>query len=237
SFTGCGSRKTTSGSSEDSSRIPDASTTTKPVVQCNHISGSFIDAEVRTYVDVFGKAFVDKVRVTFRTTTNITAESLKTAKSAIVFYRWMASYPANIILDQNPLELWLEPRAGGAAVTGILKKIDWTEIDDILTLKGVKLSTIQDVFSQYSFVINLRDTDGTYDALATSLYQNGNLSSKVDTLIPVFHANPNDYAKDPKTGETRPDVLQSLHPFNSYRNSTIPNGDYTGMAGALCTTP
>lgn len=236
SFTmaGCGSGKKAvdSGSSENSSRIPEGDSTTKPVVKCSRISGDGITGEIRVYTDVMGRTLVDKVRINL---TNLPS-TFESSDYSIRFFRWMASYPNVIFSDSTPLKLWIEKRAGSSPITGQLDRIQWDEIDDILTDKGHSITSMDSAFEQFSFVVDLKDPDASYDALTIGLYKNGAAVQSINVLLPTYHANPNDYATDSRKKEARPTVLQDLHPFKTYIDSEISDEDYSGMATSLCGT-
>lgn len=230
-FAGCAPKKgiVESNSTDFSSRLPDAGSSTKAVVNCNRATGTFGTAEIRPYIDVYGKTLVDKARINIKPAANFASSD-----TSLVFYRWMASYPNTLFSDSAPLELWLERKSGGAPLTGMLTKINWDEIDSILSDQDIVLNTPEELFEGYSFVVNLKDPEAAYDALAIASYANGTLSEKTNVLIPSFYASPNEYSYDTRKSETRPTILQDLHPFKSYLNSGTKDEDYKGMASALC---
>lgn len=93
----------------------------------------------------------------------------------------------------------------------------------------------QSFFNKVTILVDLKDTNGDYDVLKITNYDiKTNVSlSATDSLIPLFHANPADYAVE-SSGVARAQVLQGLHPFKSYANQGLTADQFASMANNFC---
>lgn len=66
-----------------------------------------------------------------------------------------------------------------------------------------------------NFVIDLKDPEGTYDALKISVYLDSEWIEDVNLLIPAFYAHPTRYS------QSHNGVLNQLHPLTNSTSSSF----------------
>jgi hypothetical protein len=218
-LSGCGSRTMGSlGSSDDfASRSP-----VSTGANCNSFSASQaqLSGKLQVYVNPLGTVVSDLIRLKI---TGITSNFA--SNYLLKLYRWKA-YSSNATdIDQNPLtfSIWYQ----GRQVSNYLTQLTVADINTVKQQNFITANSLAEFFQQTEIYVN--DLDLSWDALKVAMYSfSGSQSTvvaAVDTLIPSFAANPNDYAKD------HPPVLQQLHPFWLDRTTNI---DFAAAAQSFC---
>lgn len=213
-------------STELASRDPGGtpSTSTKPLAACNKGSNANLTLSIRTYADNGSTTARNDLSLGMFSNVN---ESFVGGTEYIRLFRWKAKLTTGAYeLDPTPLQFRLY-KTDGTAVTDDVNFLRWNQVS------GAGYTTAASLFSQTRVLINLRDVNADYHAISVVYYSGANaVLSNHDMLIPLFAANPADYTKF-SNGNTRPGILQNLHPFKSM----IGQGDakyFQDEANKLC---
>ncbi|MCB0370309.1 MAG: hypothetical protein KDD45_13015, partial [Bdellovibrionales bacterium] len=96
-------------------------------------------------------------------------------------------------------------------------------------------TTPDQFFKKVRLVIELEDYNAEYDVISTRYVSStdNTIVSSLDTLIPIFDANPARYAYE-SDGTSRATALQGLHPFASYINQGWTNNTFQTKADEFC---
>lgn len=231
SVTACGSKKE-SGTTDSSSRIVNVPTTqasgTKPIAYCNLGTGSEISAKLKAYSD--GNSF--NMNYVLLRLTSLPA-NFSSNVSYISMWKWLANSSGATYLDGTALNFMLVDAASGKALTSWKKTLMWKDISSIAESKSITDPKV--FFESVTILVDLKDAAGDYDVLKITNYDlSTNTSlSQMDVLLPLFHANPADYALE-SNGAARSGVLQNLHPFKSYASQGFSASQFQTMANDLC---
>ncbi len=211
----CGSNTQPNNSSDFSSRIGNSADPlnpndlTRPLAYCNSASNSLIEVVTSVYKsgDTMVNSFINlkltKVPAYFSQSQNY-----------IQFWKWQANPAGQTDMGTKPLRFQLVNISTGEAVTTAKTSLYWNDLQAAAQAMGV--STPVDLFKKTRIVVDLEDPYADYDVVRTVYYNMDNSKvSELDSLIPVFDADPTRYAVEPKSGGTRAPVLQALHPFKS----------------------
>ncbi|KYG61694.1 hypothetical protein AZI86_18550 [Bdellovibrio bacteriovorus] len=222
-----------SGSTDQASRIPDATNTTsgtKGLAQCNQASDNGITAKLRAYVD----PSTNKVRMDYMIVRFTALPSTFTSDTSYIsMWRWLSNASGNTYLDSTPLNFLIINPKTGLAITNWKSTIRWADVRTAAANLGYSDATT--FFNAMKIVVDLKDVNGDYDVLRVSNYDIATNKSvgQVDALLPIFYANPADYAKE-ADGSARASSLYNLHPFKSYANSGYSSSQFVSMADSYC---
>lgn len=230
----CGSDKTINGSSDQLSRILPPTTGTggnKPMAYCSQAlnSTSSLKTVLGTVYDTYGK--VDPNYVSAKVM-NVT-DAFKDNNSYVAFWKWYAESSGFTYVSSSPLSFKVVNIQTSQEITGYLTTLSWSSISSIASSIGA--TTPSQFFQKVRFLVYLNDPSAQYDALTVGIHQSndGVAISRVDALIPVFSADPRDYAVEPN-GSARAAVLQRLHPFYNSDYSLWSATTFTLMSNDLC---
>ncbi|MEK2644808.1 hypothetical protein [Bdellovibrio sp. BCCA] len=230
-LTACGSSNQV-GSSDLSSRVTptgNTSSSTKPLAYCNQASGSDITAKLRAYVDSSNNVRMDYA---YARLTALPA-TFKSDQTYIAMWKWMTNTSGATYLDPTPLQFLVANASTGQVLTAWKTTLRWSDVVTIAS--GMGITDPQTFFNSVNILVDLKDTQGEYDVLRISNYDlsTNKMLNQVDGLLPLFYANPADYAFE-ATGATRATVLQNLHPFKNYKDQGYSAAQFTSMAQGLC---
>jgi hypothetical protein len=218
-----------SGTSDSASRDPSStqSTATRPLAYCNHTATSLVNLNIQTYTDSSGTRRNDIIQAKLQSMT----ENFKNGSDNIHFFRWKADSSGAVYVDPTPIQLTVIAESTGQTVSSSQPFLRWDMVSSFATTHNIAGSA-SDFFTRVRLILDIRDPNAEYNAL-TMVYSDasGNTLARTDILIPVFPANPNDYAID-STGANRAPVLRGLHPFTAATGLTA--NAYQTQANAFC---
>lgn len=228
----CAPRGSDSSSMDQSSRLPEPNGTssTKALAYCNQAAGTDITAKLRAYVDP-SSGIVRMDYMVLRLTA--LPASFSSGSSYISMWKWLSNASGNTYLDSTPLNFMILNPKTGLALTNWKTTVRWADVSTAASSLGY--SDAQSFFNAMKIVVDLKDTQGEYDVLRISSYDvstNQSLS-QVDALMPLFYANPADYAFEPN-GSARSSALQALHPFKSQASSGYTSAQFATMSNGYC---
>lgn len=219
------------GSSDLSSRLPTdtSSSSTKPVAYCNEAKGTEITARLKVYTDTSNTVRMDYVYARLTSLPN----NFKQDQSYISMWKWLANSTGYTYLDSTPLEFIVVNPSNGQALTGWKKTLRWSDV--VVAASGMGITDPQTFFNSVSILVNLKDTQGEYDVLKITNYDlsTNKAISQTDGLLPLFYANPADYAYE-ANGASRAGVLQGLHPFKNYAGQGYSSSQFQSMSQNFC---
>lgn len=228
-LTACGSSKNAVGTSDFSSRSTDTSTSSKPLAYCNQVTGTEISAKLKTYTDSSSTVRMDYVNV------RLTAipSNFEDSTTYIAMWKWLANSSGNTYLDSTALKFILVNASTGQAITGWKNTLRWSDVSAIA--KNMSYSDAATFFANVNILVDLKDANGEYDVLKITNYSvsTNKAVSQADALLPLFYANPADYAYE-STGAGRAQVLQDLHPLKNYANQGFSAAQFQSMTNNFC---
>lgn len=227
-LTGCGSSNT-AGNSDQSSRLPtDTSSATKALAYCNQGTGTEVSMKLQAFKDASGNYRNDYMYA------KITAvpSSFAGGTSYISMWKWLANTTGNAQLDNTPLNFAIMSKTG-QGLTAWMTVMRWSDIMGVASSLGY--SDPQTLFANTLVLIDLKDPNGEYDVLKVTNYNSSTNAaiSSLDVLLPIFYANPADYALEPN-GQGRAQVLQRLHPFKANLGQGYSASQFQSMANNFC---
>lgn len=180
----------------------------RPLAYCNLSSNSLIEVATSAHKtgDTYDNSFIDlkltKLPAYFSQSQNY-----------IQFWKWQANPQGQTDLAGTPLRFQLVDITNGTPLTNAKTTLYWSDLQGAAQAAGV--STPGDLFRKAKLVIDLEDPYAEYDVIRTVYYNIDNSKlSELDSLIPIFDADPTKYATE-RSGATRAPVLQALHPFKN----------------------
>ena len=218
-----------SGTSDSASRDPGTtqSTSTRPLAYCSHAGGSKVNLNIETYRDSSGTIRDDIVQGKLVAMT----ESFRNGTDYIRFFRWNTDSTGAMVLDSTPISLKVIAEVTGQVVSTSQDFLRWDMVSTFATNNNIAGSA-SDFFTRVRLIMDIRDPDAQYNALRMVYYDGSNtIQSTTDILIPVFAANPNDYATL-SSGEARSTILRNIHPFAGNLGQTA--SYYQTQANAFC---
>ena len=231
---GCGPTRSIApehGSTEEASRIPGGEDfSDKPLARCNGQSGDLFSSQLKAYQDHTGAFYNEFIRARL---SGVTEEFKNDRRLYFNFYRWQARPDGSVHIDPTPIEFRFEDRNSGFPVGGYQQALNWDSADDILRANGYNVQGVRDIFDRVNFVMDIRDPRADYDALMLLLFRDGEVIERHDVLLPVFHANPADYAIE-GSGAERPLVLRNLHPLGLEASTSWRFEDYDSAFNNFC---
>lgn len=231
-LTACGSGNNNQASSTDlSSRLPvtTSSTEAKPLAYCNQATGTEISAKLKVYSDSTNTIRADYV---YAQLTALPA-NFKDDKSYIAMWKWLSNASGYTYLDSNALKFMLVDPTNNQPLTKWVTTLRWNDVVTIAS--GMGTTDPKTFFGKVNILVDLNDAQGQYDVLKITHYDlaTNKAVSQVDGLLPLFYANPADYAYE-ANGQTRSSVLQGLHPFKNYNNQGYTAAQFASMAQGFC---
>lgn len=225
----CAPRGNDPGLTDLSSRLSDTTTSTKSVASCNQASNAGTTVKLRAYVDASGAVLNQYMIVRL----SELPSSFKSSQSYISMWRWMANPGGNTYLDSVALRFKIMNPATNSSVTDWKTTIRWSDVSTAASNLGY--SDAQSFFSAMKIIVDLQDANGDFDVLKVTTYDASTNKSvgEVDALLPLFYANPTDYAYE-ANGSARASVLKTLHPFKSYADQGYSTSQFVSMANAFC---
>jgi hypothetical protein len=218
---GCGRSFTpnNAGTTDSSSRLfvnnnnsNTNSTEASPIAYCNKLENTYFTAQLQVFYDQTNKYHPEFIRLHFP---KIHSDFEK-ADVHLVLRKWKASYDGTTFQDDTPLKLRAERMSDLAPVTNYRSALQWDVLKMDLQNFTSSSDTMNDVFSEFSFVVDLKDFDGSYDVLKFSLYKkNGDWIEDWNMLMPAFYADPTKYEKDQNP------VLVDFHPLANATSTTF----------------
>nr|BFD62381.1 hypothetical protein BdHM001_10620 [Bdellovibrio sp. HM001]BFD67715.1 hypothetical protein HAGR004_27370 [Bdellovibrio sp. HAGR004] len=229
-LTACGSSNQVAGSTDSSSRTPVqdiGSANSKALAYCNQGSANGITGKLKVFVDSYKYVRMEYVYL------RLTAlpESFKTGGSYISMWKWLANPSGYTNLDSSALNFALMNPSTGQYLTGWKTTLKWSEVVNVASSMGY--TDPQNFFNNVNILVDLKDQNGDYDVLKVANYDasTNKAINTMDALLPLFAANPADYAND--NGASRAGVLQALHPFKSSAGQ-FSTSQYQSMANNFC---
>jgi len=181
---------------------------TRPLAYCNQGSNSLLQVNTSIYKN--GDTIVnDRI---FLKLTKIPAY-FSQSQNYIQFWKWQTNTSGQTDLGATPLKVQLVDMVTGNALTNVKTSLFWTDLQAAAQAAGV--TTPADLFRRARLIVDLEDPYADYDVIRTVYYNMDNtVASELDTLIPIFDADPTKYAVE-SNGQTRAQILQNLHPLKS----------------------
>lgn len=230
SLTACGARSGLEGSLDSSSRETSTDTGTAGAANlavCNQRSGTDMTAKLKVYQsgNTINNNYI-YVRMTNLPT------SFKSGSNYIAMWKWLANTSGATYLDSSALNFALIDSTTGKSLTGWVTTLRWSDVKTAAA--GLGITDPQTFFNRVNILVNLNDAAGEYDVLKISNYNasTNQAESQLDVLIPMFYANPNNYAID--NGGTRAGVLQNLHPFAAQKAQGWTSAQFQAMSNNYC---
>lgn len=231
----CGSSKSTDSFS---SRLTPGSlsTSNKPLAWCNSGASPNYAANQKAYKDANGNWNPQYGFLKF----TAVPQSFANNNRYIQFYRWMASVdPTSLVqstsLDSTPLRFMIYDLSTNQPLTDWRTTLGWGSLASIQSSMGIV--DVTSFFKRIALYIDIRDQQGEYDVLRTVIYRTADnmVDEQFDSLLPVFNANPADYAVESSSTGNRPraQVLQDLHPL---KGTALSDSEYTARMNSLCDT-
>ncbi len=226
---GCSNALQTS-SSDQASTMPAATTSysSKPYQSCNQASSpsSTMTVKIQSYIES-NTRHDDLMSLKFSSLN----ESFSDNTHFIQMWRWMASNTSAPSIDPTPVNFRLELISTGEILKDYMSSMKWSDISALASNRG--FTTVASFFAAVRLTADTRDTTASYQVLKIAYYKtsDNSVDDQVDLLMPIFAMNPADYALQPN-GQTRPTVLQNLHPFKAYTSSTV--AQLTSMVQSFC---
>lgn len=229
----CGATKDTADNYDSSSRLSqtdlvDTDPLNRPLAFCNQASNSEISVATSTYQDgetiSLTRINLKLLKIPTNFTNNVTY---------IEFHKYMTSSIGSKIWGSSRLTFSIFSIADGSALVTGKEYLYWTELKS--AAQKLSVSTAEQFFKKVRIVIELDDAVGDYDVISTFVYDHGDDSSEsqLDSLIPVFDADPIKYAIE-RDGSVRHSSLQALHPFKSYVGQGWTSQTYQTKSQEFC---
>ena len=251
-LTGCGSSKSSDGgfgsassSSTSSNSLDPADTTYTSCSKSAKVSSvdsagnrtaiGDVAVQVKAYVDQFGTARNDLVRLKFVTAPQLWQDQNWDMK----MFRWIASPDGSSTIDTTPLTYQFERSISSGyqlLSTNSYPIFNWTEVTQMADYANQALSANLSssspaaFFSQVSLLVNLKDTTNSYQVLRMVFYSGASVMREIEILIPSFQADPTRYANN----ASHPSALVSLHPLYAQKGQNFSQTQFKQMADANC---
>ncbi len=228
----CGASKSVDGGSDLSSRVlTPVNSGPKPLAYCSQAVDSTSTTKVvlGTAYDMYQKPDPNYVHLKIL---NV-PDSFKDNNHYIALWKWYAESSGFTHVNSSPLAFKLINVQTGADITSNVTTLNWGTISSLASQMNV--STPTEFFQRVRILVHLNDPSAQYDAVTVGFHakSDGKVTTRIDALIPIFHADPRDYAVE-SSGAARAMVLQNLHPFYSSNYAQWSANTFTVMAEDLC---
>ncbi len=232
---GCGSSKSSTdgfGAAAQASTSPTSPTGNETAMAiCSKDTSSLSDSQIhlQQYVDAYGQARADYVRVQISTA----PQAWQSGNWDMLIYRWTAAVDGSTSIDSSPLAFQFEKKVSGnyqLIANTTYSVFNWEETVQMGQYADIPTGTPQAFYGATNLVVNLKDGSNSFQALRVVLKLNGVVQKQMDALIPTFAADPSRYAADAR----HPGVLQSLHPMKEKLGQNWTQANYYEFAKAFC---
>lgn len=233
SIVSCGSNKSSSdGFGSNTAASTTTTTSNEALATCSQdiVGNGELKVEAMQYVDIYGQAHADIIRLKFLKIPSGWAIS----DWDLVLKRWAASPDNKSTIDDTPLYYQFEKRT--ASGFSLIHPADYSyqvfnykEVKKMATYANIAESSF---FSQVSLLVSLKGDSSSYQALRVqfSLGAGGAVETYVDLLIPTFLADPAKYNADSR----HPATLQYLHPMKDKLGQGWSTSQYQDFAKSFC---
>lgn len=141
-------------------------------------------------------------------------------------FRWKMN-GSTAELDQTPLQFTLEKGNGSVSpISDAMSSINGTKIAQLRTSASITGSGAVDFFSKTTMVVS--GVDYNWQAMKIVVYNGSTVVGQADFLLPVFDANPNQYAS------THHSTLNTIHPFWSQRTQSLSESEWANRTLSYC---
>jgi len=231
-FIGCGPQNEeagfikSNGTNDNSSRllVPDTQANApKDIAICNQLEDPLITIQLKVFYDQYNNYRPDLLRLYIP---KIHSEFEK-SNYHIVFRKWKADVKGSTYQDDTPLNFWAERKSDQALGSPLMDALQWKVFSTNLEQFVGKSYIMNDAFSKFNFVIDLKDPSGSFDVLKLSLYKDEEWVTDWNILLPAFYAHPTTYATEQNS------VLAQLHPFYGQDNSTS-GTEFANQLNSFC---
>ncbi|MCK6598034.1 MAG: hypothetical protein L6Q37_06685 [Bdellovibrionaceae bacterium] len=233
-ITACGSSKNMTDDYATSSRLNTSTITStqtdssRPLAYCNQRSNDQLGVATAYYKS-------GEVIATNRIYLKITKipSYFSESKNYIEFHKWMMNSAGAKVWGSEKMYFHIYSIATGELLSENKTYLYWADLQK--EAQSVGAATPDQFFKKVRLLIELEDYAGEYDVITTKYFNSNDNSqlSSLDSLIPVFDADPTKYAYE-KDGSTRNSTLQALHPFASYTNQGWTSATYQAKANEFC---
>ncbi|MBL7542477.1 MAG: hypothetical protein JNL11_01605 [Bdellovibrionaceae bacterium] len=232
----CGASKGSADNYDQSSRlntttITNNDTLSRPLAYCNQSSNSQIGINTSTYQD--GET-ISLTRINLKITK--IPSYFAQGQNYIEFQKFMINAANSKMWGSSRLYFKIYSIADGTPLLAGESVLYWPALQ--AAAQKVGASTPAQFFNKVRIVIELEDPNGEYDVIVAKYFdQDDTLVSQLESLIPVFDADPTKYAieKDASQNDVaRATALQNLHPFKSYVNQGWTAQTYATKAYEFC---
>ncbi len=160
-------------------------------------------------------------------------------ESYLSFFKWLANTSGSSYIAPSPLLYYLVDNQTSKVVQLNKSTLSWNDVSAHAASLGINDPVT--FFNRVSVIIYLGDSSSSgysaadYDVLRVAAYNSSTNSTTgfLDTLLPIFAANPSDYAYE-SNGATRASVLTNLHPLKSKTSEGWTSAQYVTMANSFC---
>lgn len=186
-----------------------------------------LSGKVTTYYNN-GVMQEDKVRVRI---TSLPSDFDTNSNYYIQAFRWKIDAGGAVFLDQTPVQFDVESGGGSdVKIATSVSSISLLGISAYRNANAISGTGAVDFFSKTTLV--MKAVDYNWQALKIVIYDGSVTPSKVvgqsDFLLPIFQANPNQYAS------THSAILAPLHPFYSQRTLSISENEWGTRGSSYC---
>jgi hypothetical protein len=152
--------------------------------------------------------------------------------SHFALWKWYADSSNAVTFNQTALQFYVYDTSTGDAITGWINTLKWSDISAKYASSGL---TVANFLARLNIIVYLDDPNAQYDVLELASYttSTGALIGQLDMLLPVFAANPNDYATE-ANGSARAARLKALHPFASQASAGLTSAQFQTMSQNYC---
>lgn len=228
----CGSSKSSDGFGSNDSTSTTPVATNESLAYCSQdiAANSELKVQVMQYVDIYGQAHADILRLKFLKIPS----GWKISDWDLVLKRWAVSPDNKSTIDDSPLHFQFEKRT--ASGFSLIHQSDYSyqmfnykEVEQMATYSNINESSF---FSNVSLLVSLKGDSTSYQALRVQFSQdaNGAVETYVDLLIPTFLADPAKYNADTR----HPATLQFLHPMKDKLGQAWSASQYQDFAKSFC---
>lgn len=229
SLAACGGGGSSPNSIDLASRSTSTTDTTKAWVQCNAATGTNFDVHLASVTEN-GTLRNDLMYVRIARVPS----DFKTNSIYFQLFRWQGNGAGSTYLDPTPLNFEIWDQQSNTLLLSSRSSVRWTDVSTAASQLG--LSDATSFFRRVVLKTDLRDPNANFDALMTVLYNTDNTKREyVNALLPVFDANPTNYATD-SDGSARNQALMNLHPFRSSIGQGWTTADYVARANTFCSS-
>ena len=235
-FVACGSK--VPNSKDFSSRIdPDKSTdrseAEKFLIECNEFNQQDLAGKTSTYYSAITTEYIsDYVRLYLSRRPSVLSSS---DTHYLRMRLWREDTPGQRIYNPHPAHMFFVSRINGATLqfNNQVDSLSKSVIENIISensLSSLGVTTAN--FFDHHLII-LTGVSFDYDVLQIALFDTTNTEappvSWIETLIPAFYADPNDYNAFHESP-----ALQHLHPYYEQRNNGWTRDQYQSHAQRIC---